>query len=249
MHAFETAAELVEAIDAAADPENAVLRQRFFKTGPGEYAEGDVFAGVSVPVLRRLARQSRDVPVDEAVELLGSPIHEHRLTALLVLVDRFRVASRARSRDDHLRTRLHSRYLAALTQGQVNNWDLVDSSAETLVGAWLLGPPRQPDALLEVLAASVSLWDRRVAAIATFAFIKAGDPGPALHVAELLIEDHQPLIHKATGWMLREVGKRNSRETLTRFLDTHAAKMPRTMLSYATEQLAPEERECYRGLR
>ena len=136
-----TSTELAAAIDAAGDPEDAVFLRRYFKTGPGEYGEGDVFVGVRVPAVRALARQSRSMPVDQAFELLGSAVHEHRLAALLVLVDRFVSASRARTRDDDLRADLHARYLVAVSRGRVNNWDLVDSSAEVLVGAWLLGPP------------------------------------------------------------------------------------------------------------
>ena len=244
-----TSAELAAALDAAGDPEDAVVKQRFFKTGPGEYGEGDVFIGVRVPAVRELARRSRSMPVDEAFKLLRSPVHEHRLAALLVLVDRFVVASRARARDESLPSELHARYLVAVAERQVDNWDLVDSSAEVLVGAWLLGPPARPTDELDRLAGSPLLWERRVAMVATFAFIKAGHAEPALHVAELLLDDREPLIHKATGWMLREVGKRVSREALTGFLSSHAARMPRTMLSYATEHLTRQERDALRTLR
>ena len=246
---FVTSTELAAALDAAGDPEDAVFLQRYFKTGPGEYGEGDVFIGVRVPAVRALARQSRSMPVDQAFELLGSAVHEHRLAALLVLVERFVSASRARTRDDGLRAELHARYLAAVSNRKVNNWDLVDSSAEVLVGAWLLGPPAQSIDELDRLAASPLLWERRVSMLATFAFIKAGHAEPALRVAELLLDDREPLIHKAGGWMLREVGKRVSRELLTDFLTEHAAHMPRTMLSYATEHLSEQERSALRALR
>lgn len=244
-----TSTELAAALDAAGDPEDAAFLQRYFKTGPGEYGEGDVFIGVRVPAVRALARQARAMPVDEAFELLGSAVHEHRLAALLVLVDRFVIASRARTRDEGLREELHARYLTAVSRRQVNNWDLVDSSAEVLVGAWLLGPPAQPTDELDRLAGSPLLWERRVAMIATSAFTKAGESEPALHVAELLLDDPEPLIHKASGWMLREVGKRVSRDALTDFLSAHAARMPRTMLSYATEHLTRQERDVLRALR
>jgi 3-methyladenine DNA glycosylase AlkD len=246
---FETSTELAAALDAAGDPEDAVFLRRYFKTGPGEYGEGDVFVGVRVPAVRVLVRQSRRMPVDEAFALLGSAVHEHRLAALLVLVERFVSAGRTRTRDDDLRVELHARYLVAVSLGQVNNWDLVDSSAGVLVGAWLLGPPAQPLDELDRLAGSPLLWERRVAMIATSAFIGAGDAEPALHVAELLLGDREPLIHKASGWMLREVGKRVSREALTDFLSEHAARMPRTMLSYATEHLSAPERSAFRALR
>ena len=246
---FVTATDLAVALDAAGDPEDAVFLRRYFKTGPGEYGEGDVFIGVRVPAVRALVRQSRSMPVDEAFELLESAVHEHRLAALLLLVDRFTSASRARTRDDGLRAALHARYLVAVSRRQVDNWDLVDSSAEVLVGAWLLGPPAQPTGELDRLAGSPLLWERRVAMIATYAFIRAGHAEPALHVAELLLDDPEPLIHKASGWMLREVGKRVSRDVLTDFLSVHAARMPRTMLSYATEHLTPQERSAFRALR
>ena len=244
-----TSTELAAALDGAGDPDDAVFLQRYFKTGPGEYGEGDVFVGVRVPAVRVLVRKARSMPVDETFELLGSAVHEHRLAALLILVERFVSASRARSRDEGLRAELHTRYLAAVSHGQVNNWDLVDASAAVLVGAWLLGPPVHPIDELDLLAGSPLLWERRVSIIATFAFIKAGQAEPSLHVAELLLDDREPLIHKASGWMLREVGKRVSREALTDFLSVHAARMPRTMLSYATEHLSEEERADLRALR
>jgi 3-methyladenine DNA glycosylase AlkD len=246
---YLTATELAAAIDAAGRAEDAAFLQRYFKTGPGEYGEGDVFVGVRVPVVRGLVKQARAMPVDEAFALLESPVHEHRLAALLVLVDRFAVASRPRTRDEGLRAELHTRYLTAVAEERVDNWDLVDASAEVLVGGWLLGPPAHPTDELDRLAASPLLWERRVAAISTFAFLRAGDAGPSLHVAELLLEDLEPLIHKASGWVLREVGKRVSREALTDFLWQHAERMPRTMLSYATEQLSADERAAFRALR
>ena len=244
-----TAAGLAAALDAAGDPADAVVLQRYFKTGPGEYGEGDVFVGVRVPGVRALVKRSRSMPVDQAFELLGSAVHEHRLAALLVLVDRFVSASRVRTRDEDLQEELHARYLAAVAGGQVNNWDLVDASAETLVGAWLLGPPAHPPGELDRLAGSPLLWERRVSIVATFTFIKAGLAEPTLRLAGLLLDDPEPLIHKASGWMLREVGKRVSLGVLTDFLWAHAARMPRTMLSYATEHLSQEERAALRALR
>ena len=173
---------------------------------------------------------------DEIDALLDDPVHEHRLAGLLLLV----VASR---RDPEEAV---GRYLAAVRRGRVNNWDLVDSSAEHLLGAWLLERDRS---LLDELAASASLWERRVAVLATFAFIKSGDASTTLALAERLLDDRHDLMHKAVGWMLREVGKRVSREELVGFLDAHAARMPRTMLAYATEHLPPEERARYRAVR
>ena len=154
-----TSIALAAAIDAAGDPVDAAFLQRYFKTGPGDYGEGDIFVGVRVPAVRALARQSRSMPVGQAFELLDSPVHEHRLAALLVMVDRFVSAGRPRTRDEDLRAELHTRYLEAVAERRVNNWDLVDSSAEVLVGAWLLGPPAQPMDELDRLAASSLLWN------------------------------------------------------------------------------------------
>ncbi|BDZ46503.1 hypothetical protein GCM10025866_24120 [Naasia aerilata] len=177
--------------------------------------------------------------------LLESALHEDRLAGLLVLVSQFERASASGTRDDDLRTRLHLFYLDAVHRGRVDNWDLVDSTAEYLVGGYLLDRPI--DLLLQ-LAASESLWERRVAMIATFGFLKVGDSGPTLTVATRLLPDQHDLIQKAVGWMLREVGKRVSREDLVTFLDANAPLMGRTALSYATEHLDPAERARYRAM-
>lgn len=236
MDAPGTADDVRAALADAANPADAAHLQRFFKTGPGEYGEGDVFLGVRVPATRAIVKRFRGLPFDEIDALLDSPVHEHRLAGLLLLVD----ASR---RDPEQAV---ERYLAAIRRGRVNNWDLVDSSAEYLLGAWLYDRDR---ALLDDLAASADLWERRVAVLATFAFLKRGDASTTLRLAERLLGDREDLMHKAVGWMLREVGKRVSRSALTGFLDEHAARMPRTMLSYATEHLTAEERARYRALR
>ena len=242
-----TAAELAAAIDAAGDPDDAAFLRRFFKTGPGQYGEGDVFVGVRVPATRAIVKRFERMPLTEAAALLESPVHEHRLAALLVMVRQFEVASRPRSRDDVARLALHDAYLAAVRAGRVNNWDLVDGSAEWLVGEVLREAGRGDDPLLDRLAASGSLWERRVAVLATFAFIKAGDARPTLRLAPRLLDDREDLMHKAVGWMLREVGKRVDRDLLVGFLDEYAPRMPRTMLSYATEHLPPDERAAYRA--
>ena len=247
-----TAAALAAALDALGDPDDASFLQRFFKTGPGEYGEGDVFIGVRVPATRRVVKRFERMPLGEASALLESPVHEHRLAALLVMVARFRRAGRVRTFDDGARRETHLAYLAAVRAGRVDNWDLVDASAEALVGeAVRAGVADGGDGvgLLDGLAASDSLWQRRVAVIATLAWIKAGDARPTLQLAEALLDDREDLMHKAVGWMLREVGARVDRATLVAFLDAHAARMPRTMLSYATEHLAREERARLRALR
>jgi 3-methyladenine DNA glycosylase AlkD len=225
-------------VRALADPERAASTARFFKTGHGEYGEGDQFAGLTLPQVRALARKHKDLSVDHAFELLRSPIHEERSLALLILVRQYQ------RRDHATRDRIYRLYLD--NTAYVNNWDLVDGSAEHIVGPQLDGQPKD---VLDNLAASDSVWERRIAMLATFHYIKQGDPAPALHIAEALLQDKHDLIHKAVGWMLREVGKRCGHEHLTRFLDAHAATMPRTALRYALEHFPPDERKRYMGVK
>ncbi|MFC8529670.1 DNA alkylation repair protein [Nocardia sp. NPDC057227] len=234
------------ALRAHADPRDADGARRFFKTGPGEYGEGDVFIGVRVPATRKVAERFAALPLDQVDELLASPVHEERLAALFILNRRSELAARPRTRDEETQRTIVELYLRAVRGGRVNNWDLVDASAEYIVGRWLLDRPR--DLLIE-LAAADSLWERRVALLSTFAFIKAGDPSTTLELVERLLPDRRDLLQKASGWMLREVGKRVDRAVLTGFLDRHAAAMGRTALSYATEHLDPAERAGYRALR
>ncbi|NQX14106.1 DNA alkylation repair protein [Microbacteriaceae bacterium VKM Ac-2855] len=243
---MSTARDVQVALAAVADPADAVLLQRFFKTGRGEYGEGDLFIGVRVPQTRLVAKRFADLEPAEIDELLDSPIHEHRLAGLFILNGRFARASRPRSRDEAERAACVEQYLAAVRLGRVNNWDLVDSSAEFGLGEYLQDRPR--DVLFE-LAASPELWRRRVAMIGTFAFIRAGDATTTLELAALLLTDREDLMHKAVGWMLREVGQRVDRSLLLQFLDQHAARMPRTTLSYATEHLTAQERAEYRSRR
>ena len=228
-----------QTLGAQADPVRAENVARFFKTGPGDYGEGDRFIGVTVPAQRVIARRFRDLPLDEVDTLLTSPIHEERLTALIILVDQFERSSRAGSSSAAIRhKRIFRLYLKRLRF--INNWDLVDTSAGPIVGSWLAA---HPDALLlPRLARSRSLWSRRVAMIATFHDIARGDHREAIRIARILVQDREDLIHKAVGWMLREVGKRASLPALKRFLAQHAATMPRTMLRYAIERLPPPER-------
>lgn len=205
----------------------------FFRTGRGDYGAGDRFIGVDVPAQRRLARRFGELPLDELDALLQSALHEERLVALLILVRQFQ-----RAADDRTRGRIFRFYLQR--RHRINNWDLVDTSAEHIVGAWLADRPRQR---LDQLASSPHLWSRRIAMLATFHYIKRGESADALRIANRLLEDPHPLIHKATGWMLREVGKRASIARLRAFLRAHAARMPRTMLRYAIERLEPGERQ------
>ena len=231
-----TADDVRSALAALADPVRAANSGRFFKTGPGLYGEGDVFLGVTVPQVRAVVKRFRGLDLDEVDALLGDAEHEHRLAAVLLLVETSR-------RDPD---RAAARYLAALRRGRVNNWDLVDASAEHVLGAWLFDRDR---ALLGELAASESLWERRAAVLSTFSFLKRGDASTTLALAARLLDDREDLIHKAVGWMLREVGKRVSRDQLRGFLDDHAVRMPRTMLSSATEHLPVAERTAYRAWR
>ncbi|MBO9532165.1 MAG: DNA alkylation repair protein [Solirubrobacteraceae bacterium] len=236
------AAALVDDLQAYADPAAVPGRARFFKSGPGEYGEGDVFIGATVPQVRAVLKRHRELPLNALDDLLASEIHEHRLAAALGYARAY--ADAARSGEELAMHDVYEHYLAQSTR--LNNWDLVDCSAEHVVGPHLdvVGT-----AILDELAASPLLWERRIAMLATFHRIKRGESADALHVAELLLRDPEPLIHKATGWMLREVGKRVDESHLTAFLDAHARGMPAVMLSYATERLTPEQRAHYRRLR
>jgi 3-methyladenine DNA glycosylase AlkD len=227
--------ELVAALAAEADPARATGTAAFFKTGRGEYGEGDIFLGLAVPTSRKIARRFRDLSLAELDELLDSDVHEHRFVALVIL-NSMAVTQPAEAA---------SFYLAAIRRGRVNNWDLVDASAEFVLGEYLFDRPR--DVLFE-LAAADSLWERRVALLATFGFIKHGDATTTLEIAERLLGDRRDLIQKAVGWMLREVGKRVDRSLLLGFLDTNAGRMGRTALSYATEHLTAEQRAAYRAV-
>ena len=216
-----------------ANPAHAEHAQRYFKTGPGEYAAGDRFLGVRVPVLRKLAGKFREMSLAQTRQLLRSRFHECRLLALIVLVERHKKASDAVRRD------IHRLYLDSTAY--VNNWDLVDASAAQLVGAHLDGRSHR---LLYRLARSSNLWERRIAIIASYHCIRQGEYEHTLQIAELLIDDDHDLIHKAVGWMLREVGNRD-RDVAQRFLRRHYRQMPRTMLRYAIERYPPGLRREY----
>jgi len=205
----------------------------YFKTGPGQYGEGDVFIGVATPTMRRIAKEFRDLPLSEVKRLLRSPIHEERSLALMILVSQYRRG------DERTRERIFKFYLRHLKG--VNNWDLVDGSAPYISGPWLQG--RDKTVLYE-LARSPRLWDRRVAVLSTFHFIRCGEFEDALKTAEILVADREDLMHKAVGWMLREIGKRD-RGVEEAFLKKHFRTMPRTMLRYAIERFPEDLRQFY----
>jgi 3-methyladenine DNA glycosylase AlkD len=216
-----------------ADPEKAKVLQRFFKTGPGEYGEGDVFLGIRVPVLRKLAKENADLDQMTLRDLLRSSIHEERMLSLLILIQKY-----VRGTDQD-REKLYGFYLA--NTSFINNWDLVDVSAEHVVGHFLTKGSKRP---LYQLAKSSSLWERRIAMLATFQFIRQNEFGATLKIAAILLSDKEDLIQKAVGWMLREVGKRNL-EVEEHFLKERYRKMPRTMLRYAIERFPEEKRKKY----
>lgn len=223
-------------VDAASDPAAAAIMARYFKTGPGEYGEGDRFIGVKVPVLRAITKPYAKVPFDAGdwLPLLRSDVHEHRLAALLAMAYRFPRA------DPDEQTAIYDCYLD--NTGYVNNWDLVDLSCPTVVGGYLSERSRRP---LDRLARSDSLWERRIAMISTHYFIRHGQTDDVYRIALILLNDPHDLIHKAVGWSLREAGKRVSESELRGFLDQHAATMPRTALRYAIEHLDPQLRRHY----
>jgi 3-methyladenine DNA glycosylase AlkD len=233
-------AEIIRSeLRSLSDPAKARVLARFFKSGPGDYGEGDRFYGVVVPKIRGVVKAHRKAPEREVRKLLRSQFHEERLTALLILVDQYQRG------DNFQKKKIYDLYLA--NTAHVNNWDLVDLTAQHIVGAWL---DSKETSVLARLALSRSLWERRIAMLATFHFIRLGDSREALRIAELLLRDPHDLIHKAVGWMLREVGKRCSLKAECDFLDAHAAAMPRTMLRYAIERFPEKLRLHYlRGSR
>ncbi|MDH6239129.1 DNA alkylation repair protein [Aurantimicrobium minutum] len=232
---------LIEEIQSHANPVVAEHSQRYFKTGPGEYGEGDVFIGVRVPVVRAVGKNFRDLSPAEIVELAQSPIHELRLCAVQVLAGQFK-----RSKNLVQQGELFDVYLSLVAQGRVNNWDLVDSCAPS-VGGYLTSIDNSMD-LLRELASSANLWERRSAVMFTAALIRQEIFDPTVRLCEMLLGDSHDLIHKATGWMLREVGNRDV-SVLRGFLDRYAATMPRTMLRYAIEKLSEPERKHYLGMK
>jgi len=216
-----------------ANKEKAEHAQRFFKTGKGEYGEGDKFLGIRVPVLRKFVKKHRGIAADEASVLLRSKFHEERMLSLFFLVDIFKRG------EEKIKERVYRLYLD--NTKHINNWDLVDTTAGHIVGTFLQGRDRQP---LYVLARSRSLWERRISIISTLHFIKENEFEDTLKLSEILLNDKEDLMHKAVGWMLREVGKRDLK-TEEEFLIKHYKVMPRTMLRYAIEKFPEKRRQMY----
>jgi 3-methyladenine DNA glycosylase AlkD len=230
-HTKLTRAALIRELKAASTPERAIGAARFFKTGPGEYGEGDIFLGVTVPDLRRITRCYRALSLAEVEKLLAAKHHEIRTAALLILVAQYERGT-APVQAEILKLYLRNTHY-------INNWDLVDCSCREIVGTHLRTRPRK---LLFKLARSKSLWERRIAMVSTMPFVWDGDVDDALRVAELLLDDPHDLIHKAIGWVLRELGGAD-RPALLRFLEAHYERVPRTALRYAIEHFSPAKRK------
>src|SRR5215208_589882 len=233
------AADVRKELKSMAEPEKAAILQRFFKTGPSQYGEGDVFIGVMVPQSRHVAKKFSQLPLGEVRMLLYSRIHEERLVALLILARRYSSALSSREEKEEI----VKFYLDNIKQ--VNNWDLVDLSAPNILGAHLAVNNRADRRrLLNRLAGSENIWERRIAIVSTHYFTRNGDFSETLKIAELLLHDRHDLIHKAVGWMLREVGKRDA-AAQEAFLEKHCSIMPRTMLRYAIERLPETKKRRY----
>lgn len=228
-----TAAVIIDDLQAAADPAKAQILQKFFKTAPGQYGEGDQFLGIVVPVTRKIVKRHLQTPLSEICKLLHSPYHEVRLCALLLFTERFKKAGQEEQETIYHLYLQHTRH--------INNWDLVDLSSPGIVGKYLLDKDR---AILYRLAAEGSLWEQRIAIVSTQTFIRHNEFEDTLALAGQLMNHPHDLIHKASGWMLREVGKRDS-VVLTAFLEKFACRLPRTMLRYAIEHYTETERRYF----
>lgn len=226
-----TASDVKKELKKLAKPKKAKLLQGFFKTGKGEYGEGDIFLGIYVPIQREVAKNFKDISLKEIQQLVNSKIHEHRLVGLFILIDQYKRT------DD--KKKYYEFYLK--NTNRINNWDLVDLSAPNIVGDYLFDKNRK---ILYKLAKSKLLWERRIAVLATFSFIKNNEFDDLLKLSKMLLEDKQDLMHKAVGWMLREIGKRDQ-VVEERFLKRYYKKMPRTMLRYAIEKFDDKKRKFY----
>lgn len=234
---MQSAHAVISELTTHADKEKALFVVRYFKAGKGEYGEGDVFWGITVPAQRVVAKQFRILPLMEVKKLLMSEVHEHRQTALMILGLQFQKADELEQGKIFDFCMKHTPF--------INNWDLVDTVSPGVVGPYFLNHDRSP---LYTLARSSNIWERRIAIVATHTFIRAGQFDDTIKIAAILLNDTHDLIHKAVGWMLREMGKRDE-AILRKFLDTHAKHMPRTMLRYAIEKFGDSTRKKYLAAR
>lgn len=225
--------QLIKEFQQVADPEKAKNLSWFFKTGKGEYGEGDIFLGIAVPRLRAISKKYQDLELKDLQKLLDSKIHEHRLSALMIL--RFKY-QKSNIKDQSEIVRFYLR-----NTKKINNWDLVDLSCHYILGNWLLDKDRK---ILYQLARSTNLWEKRIAIISTYEFIRSHQYIDTLKISEILLNDKHDLIHKAVGWMLREIGKKD-KQTEIKFLNKYYKAMPRTMLRYAIEKFSDSERKFY----
>lgn len=229
-----TAQDLIRDLEKYSNTNDAEFLQRFFKTGKGQYGEGDIFIGVRMPACRIVAKQYIDLPLRELQKILDTKVHEQRMAALIILTLKYPKATNKQE--------IYDFYLLNVYKGNINNWDLIDVTTPHIIGVYLLNKPRD---ILYDLARSQDIWQKRVSVLATFQFIKNGDADISLELAEILLHDNHDLIQKAVGWMLREIGKRCDRAILLNFLNQHAHEMPRTMLRYSIEHLPQEQKAIY----
>ena len=249
-----TAKEIIGYMESLQNEKQRQVLMRFFKTGPGEYGEGDEFLGLKVPQTRQIVKMvAKDTPLSEVPEMLMSRWHEVRLCGLLILVDKFEKLAKKRQENDDTAIRGRDEIVTMYLQyaEQANNWDLVDLSAPKILGHWLLLPTNLSDKrrIMDELAASSCLWKQRMSMVCTWKTTQAGDPSWCLRYAEWHLHHPHDLMHKAVGWMLREVGKRSSMDLLCQFLERHAHEMPRTALRYAIELMSDDERKYWMGIK
>lgn len=226
---------LLKEINSKADPEKAKILQKFFKTSKGDYGEGDIFLGLTMPIQRSIAKKYTTLPISKIQKLLNSEIHEHRMISLIILTNKYNKASKEKNLN--LQQEIVNFYLK--NTKKINNWDLVDISAPNILGDYFLDKDKK---IFYDLASSKNLWEKRIAIVSTLTFIKKNKLGDSLKISEILLKDKHDLIHKAIGWMLREVGKQNS-EVLLDFLKTHYKELPRTTLRYSIERFPKEKRK------
>lgn len=232
--------QLNQELEKLSNPRKAILLQRFFKTGKGQYGEGDIFLGINVPEQRKIVKKFKDKINSADVQILfNSKIHEKRLIGLLSLIEHYKTACKNKDREKE--RKIFEFYLNNAKNNNINNWDLVDLSAHKIIGNFLLDKNRK---ILYQLAGSDNLWEKRISVISCFAFIRKNDFKDSLKISEILLKDSHDLIHKAVGWMLREIGKKNQ-EAEEEFLKKHYKNMPRTMLRYSIERFGKEKREKY----